>query len=151
MWSLIASSTAVRCSGLNLSAASMKVNKCGFDYLRLGEEKNFLWALNPTADLLLLPNLQQKEHVNIFLIKNLIFWICSTKQSLQMSFNHLIITTVGSLDRIKHCVCLCVFLGVIVPGSQSGLHALRQRAWGGRFIELVLWCGQRSQHVGCKN
>lgn len=73
MWSLIASSTAVCCSGLNLSAASMKVNKCGFDYLRLGEEKNFLWALNPTADLLLLPNLQQKEHVNIFLIKNLIF------------------------------------------------------------------------------
>lgn len=30
------------------------------DYLRSGDEKNFPWRLNPTADLLLLPNLQQK-------------------------------------------------------------------------------------------
>ena len=31
------------------------------DYLRSGDAKNFPWRENPTADLLLLPNLQQKE------------------------------------------------------------------------------------------
>lgn len=35
-------------------------------YLRSGDEKNFPWRLNPTADLLLLPNLQQRVHIMTF-------------------------------------------------------------------------------------
>lgn len=38
-----------------------------------------------------------------------------------------------------------------LPGCQSGLHALRQGAGGGGFIELVLWSGQRSQHAHCNS
>lgn len=34
-----------------------------------------------------------------------------------------------------------------LPGGQRWLHALRQGAGGGGFIELVLWSGQRSQHA----
>lgn len=34
-----------------------------------------------------------------------------------------------------------------LPGRQAGLHALRQRAGGRGFIELVLRGGQRSQHA----
>lgn len=34
-----------------------------------------------------------------------------------------------------------------LPGGQRRLHALRQGAGGGGFIELVLWSGQRSQHA----
>lgn len=36
------------------------------DYLRSGEAKNFPWRENPTADLLLLPNLQQRAHIMTF-------------------------------------------------------------------------------------
>ena len=36
---------------------------------------------------------------------------------------------------------------VHLPGCQSGLDALRQGAGGGRFIELLLRSGQRSQHA----
>lgn len=41
------------------------------------------------------------------------------------------------------CVCL--------PGCQRRLHALRQGAGGGGFIELMLWSGQRSQHAHCNS
>lgn len=34
-----------------------------------------------------------------------------------------------------------------LPRCQTGLHALRQGAGGGGFIELVLWSRQRSQHA----
>lgn len=34
-----------------------------------------------------------------------------------------------------------------LPGCQRGLHALRQGAGGGGFIELLLRSGQRSQHA----
>lgn len=34
-----------------------------------------------------------------------------------------------------------------LPGRQAGLHALGQRAWRRRFVELVLRRGQRSQHA----
>lgn len=36
------------------------------DYLRSGDAKNFPWRENPTADLLLLPNLQQRVHITAF-------------------------------------------------------------------------------------
>lgn len=41
------------------------------------------------------------------------------------------------------CVCL--------PWCQRRLHALRQGAGGGGFIELMLWSGQRSQHAHCNS
>lgn len=40
---------------------------------------------------------------------------------------------------------------VCLPGCQSGLHALRQGAGGGGFIELVLWSCQRSQYAHCNS
>ena len=35
-------------------------------YLRSGDAKNFPWRLIPTADLLLLPNLQRGENMSTF-------------------------------------------------------------------------------------
>ncbi len=41
--------------------------------------------------------------------------------------------------------------GEVLPGCQSGLHALRQGAGGGGFIELVLWSGHWSQYAHCNS
>lgn len=38
---------------------------CFCYYLRSGEEKNFPWRENPTADLLFDPNLQQTAYIKI--------------------------------------------------------------------------------------
>lgn len=46
---------------------------------------------------------------------------------------------------------LIVKTGEGLPGCQRGLHALRQGAGGGGFIELVLRSGQRSQHAHCNS
>lgn len=89
-----------------------------FDYLRSGDEKNFPWRLNPTADLLLLPNLQQRVHVPL----------CKEVSEHRGA----ILQVSGSAGS---------------PGRQAGLHALRQRAGGRGFIELMLRGGQRSQHA----
>ena len=37
-----------------------------------------------------------------------------------------------------------------VPGRQGGLHTLLQRAGGGRFIQVVLWSGERPQKAHWK-
>lgn len=42
-------------------------------------------------------------------------------------------------------------LRVCLPWCQRRLHALRQGAGGGGFIELMLWSGQRSQHAHCNS
>ncbi len=45
---------------------STGLSVAALDYLRRGDAKNFPWRENPTDDLLLLPNLQQRVHIMTF-------------------------------------------------------------------------------------
>lgn len=58
------------------------------------------------------------------------------------AINHELIDCTNSVKAVQEEPVLAC-----LPGCQSGLHALRQGAGGGGFIELVLWSGQRSQHA----